>query len=184
MKLFVGAVIVLVVGKYAAEQGYHLGILGSLLLWWLLSLIWPKHITSPMAHGKRLLKASVNRRIRMPLVGWVLWVKFPLALPFFFFIWLWSARYKHLKGKHRQLGRRLGRQHSAAWTWTTYLAGHMVRFVSLGRTVVGSQIIRAAQALHGYRHRRAQRRKSISVVVRRDGNWQDQSSSVSNKPTD
>src|SRR5438552_8427872 len=147
-----------------------MGILSCLLLWWFLSLIWPKHITSPVAHGKRLLRASVSRRIRMPLFGWVLWVKFPLVLPFFIFFWFWSARYKHLKGKHRPLGRRLRRQHNATWAWTTYLAGQMVRFVSLGRTVVGSQIIRAAQALQGYRHRRAQRRKSISVVVRRDGN--------------
>ncbi len=183
MKLFLGGLVVLVVGKYAIANGYHMGILSSLLLWWLLSLIWPKHITSPMAQGKRLLKASVSRRIRMPLFGWMLWIKFPLALPFFLFIWLWSARYKHLKGKHRPLGRRLRRQPSATWTWTTYFTGQMVRFVLMVRTVVGSQIIRATQALQGYRHRRAQRHQPVSTVVRRDGDWQDQSSPVSNKPT-
>jgi len=69
VKLFLGGLVVLVVGKYATANGYHMGILSSLLLWWLLSLIWPKHITSPLAHGKRLLKASVSRRIRMPLFG-------------------------------------------------------------------------------------------------------------------
>jgi hypothetical protein len=176
MRTVVSVLVTLVVVKYLLAHGWRVGFLSVLFLWWIIALIFPKHVHNPVHlarhHGRRFFRAGLHKKVGFPIAGFVVYLTIPIALPLVIFLWLWSLSYKHLKGKYRSIGQRLRRESYAAWIRSCRATAEEIRFISTFCTVYWRYVIGACQALADHHHRWSN--EPVSGLGGEDGRNQDQ----------
>jgi hypothetical protein len=186
MKVFFGVLVTFIAVKYLTSHGVYVGFVGSVILWWLIALVFPKHVHNPVhlarTHGRRFFHAGFHRKIGFPIAGFVVYLTVPIALPLVVFIWLWTLSYKHLKGKYRSIGQRLRRESYAAWKRTARATAQEIRSIFTFCAVLWQYARGAFEALKDHHHR--WRHESVSGVGGKDGGDEDQPCQAGGEGTD
>ena len=188
MRVLVAGFFALVAVKYLTAHHVHMGVGSCLLLWWVLSLLFPRHVHNPVRLIKRHWRLILHKRLRFPLVGGMvsLAIPFPIALPILAGVWLyaWIRRKEeqHVKGQHPQLGRRFTRGFPPAWERAADQARQYIRLMVVLATVCRSIILRSTQPLRNYYHR--WRNQPPRAGVRGDGDGEDKLPEVQDQSTD
>jgi hypothetical protein len=186
IKAVVTAFLTFVVARYLVAHGWRVGVLSLLFLWWLIALIYPKHVYNPVhlarKHGKRWIRAMMTRKIGFPVAGFVVYLTFPLALPLVVFIWLWSLSYSHLKGKYKSIGERFRKGGYEVWKRTTRATADEIRTITAFCTVLWIYLVGATQALQD--HHRRWGHEPVSGMDRKNGRYEDQPCQTGGEGTD
>jgi hypothetical protein len=186
MKVFFGILVTFIAVKYLTAHGVYVGFVGSVILWWLIAVVFPKHVHNPIHlarhHGRKFFHAGWHRKVGFPIAGFVVYLTVPIALPLVIFIWLWSLSYKHLKGKYRSIGQRLRRESYDAWTRTARQTTQEIRSIAAFCTVCWRYAIGAYQALKDYHYGRGN--QPVSDVGGKDGGNEDQPCQAGGEGTD
>jgi hypothetical protein len=169
--------------KWLIALRVHWPLLNAVFLWWLLSLVFRKHVPNPMhlaqQYRKRIWRFAVHKQLRLPVLGGATAVMVSMPFPVFLIIlallYSWAFLHRkeeeHVKGNYPQLGRRFTRGFPSIWQRTTDKVRQHVRFVVVLVTVCGTILLRGVEPLRTYYQRR--RDESARADLRRNGDGED-----------